>query len=203
VRETQITAPVDGVIFDRQVAPGALVGPTSPIVTIVPPKVEVAVNVDEVQLGQVQQGQSVDLTVPAYPDQVFKGTVTAIAPAVDPKTRTASVRIEPSDDQASKLKPGMLATVRIVTAQRGNTLVVPREALQGTPSPNSPSSVVALDGDRAVRRAVSIGLLNDRFAEVTNGLSEGQVVALGNALGLNNGDAVVPQLRTATVSSGL
>ena len=203
VRETQITAPVDGVVFERQAAPGALVGPTSPIVTIVPPRLEVAVNVDEAQLGQIQRGQSVQLTVPAYPDQVFGGTVTAIAPAVDPKTRTASVRVEPSDDQAAKLKPGMLATVQIVTAHRANTLVVPREALQGSPAPNSPSSLVALDGNRAQRRAVSIGLLNDRFAEVTAGLAEGQLVAVGNGLGLNNGDAVVPQLRTAAVGAGV
>ena len=74
VHETQIVAPVDGVVFpppnssllDRQVRPGAMVGPTSPIVTLIPPQLEVVVNVDEAQLGKVQTGQTVSVTVPAY-----------------------------------------------------------------------------------------------------------------------------------------
>ena len=45
---------------------GALVGPTSPIVVLIPPALEVAINVDEAQLGSVSQGQSVALQVPAY-----------------------------------------------------------------------------------------------------------------------------------------
>src|SRR5205085_2627182 len=59
VRETKIVAPVDGIVFDRQVSPGALVGPTSPIVVLIPPALEVAINVDEAQLGNVWQGQHV------------------------------------------------------------------------------------------------------------------------------------------------
>src|SRR5438477_3415046 len=128
VRETEIVAPVDGIVFDRQVSPGALVGPTSPIVVLIPPALEVAINVDEAQLGSVSQGQSVALQVPAYPGQTFQGKVNAVAPAVDQKTRTASVRIQPQDD-AGKLRPGMLAQVSIITASDPNALIVPREAI--------------------------------------------------------------------------
>ena len=64
VRETQVTAPVDGVVFDRQASPGALVGPTSPIVTLIPPQLDVVVNVDEAQLGDegaLAGGEQADL----------------------------------------------------------------------------------------------------------------------------------------------
>jgi multidrug efflux pump subunit AcrA (membrane-fusion protein) len=202
VRETQVVAPVDGIVFDRQVSPGALVGPTSPIVTLIPPALEVAINVEEAQLGNVWQGQHVALQVPAYPDQTFNGTVTAVAPAVDQKTRTASVRIQPQDD-ASRLKPGMLAQVSIITATQSDALLVPREAVVGTPAANSSATLITLDGGHAQRTTVQLGLVGDRLVQINSGLSDGQVVAIGNANGLNTGDAVVPQLRSTLAATGV
>jgi RND family efflux transporter MFP subunit len=202
VRETQVIAPVDGIVFDRQVSPGALVGPTSPIITLIPPALEVAINVDEAQLGNVSQGQKVTLQVPAYPDQVFTGSVTAVAPAIDQKTRTASVRIQPQDD-AARLKPGMMAQVNIITATQSGVLLVPREAVVGTPSRDSTATLVTLDGGHAQRTTVQLGLVNDHMVQISSGLNDGQVVAIGNASGLNTGDAVVPQLRTALAPTGV
>jgi RND family efflux transporter MFP subunit len=202
VRETQVIAPVDGIVFDRQVSPGALVGPTSPIVTLIPPALEVAINVEEAQLGNVWQGQHVALQVPAYPDQSFNGTVSAVAPAVDQKTRTASVRIQPQDD-AGRLKPGMLAQVSIITATQNDALLVPREAIVGTPAANSAATLITLDGGHAQRTTVQLGLVSDRLVQVSSGLSDGQVVAIGNANGLNTGDAVVPQMRSALAATGV
>jgi HlyD family secretion protein len=202
IRETQIVAPIDGIVFDRQVAPGALVGPTSPIVTLIPPSLEVAINVDEAQLGSVSKGQSVSVQVPAYPDQTFTGKVSTIAPGVDQKTRTASVRIQPQDD-GGKLKPGMLAQVSIITAAQTNALLIPRDAIVGTPAPNTQATVVTIDGGRAQRTTVQLGLVNDRSVQVSSGLLDGQVVAIGNANGLNNGDFVAPQLRTALAPVGV
>ena len=202
VHETQVIAPVDGIVFDRQVSPGALVGPTSPILTLIPPALEVAINVEEAQLGNVWQGQHVALQVPAYPDQSFNGTVTAVAPAVDQKTRTASVRIQPQDD-VGRLKPGMLAQVSIITATQSDALLVPREAIVGTPAANSSATLITLDGGHAQRTTVQLGLVSDRLVQVSSGLSDGQVVAIGNASGLNTGDAVVPQLRSALAVTGV
>lgn len=202
VRETQVVAPVDGIVFERQVSPGALVGPTSPIVTLIPPALEVAINVDEAQLGSVSKGQSVALQVPAYPDQTFTGTVSAVAPGIDQKSRTASVRIRPQDE-AGVLKPGMLAQVSIITAARTDALLVPREAVIGSPAPNAQTTVVLLEGGRAQRVPVQLGLVSDRSVQIASGLSDGQVVAVGNTSGLNNGDVVVPQLRTALAGMGV
>src|SRR5581483_5146463 len=98
VQDTTITAPVDGVISERLVSPGALVSPQTPIVTLVPPSLELVVNIEESKLGQVAEGQSVQLQVPAFPDRKFAGTVKSISPTIDSKSRTAAVRIEPKDD---------------------------------------------------------------------------------------------------------
>ena len=197
VQETEVVAPIDGVVFDRQASPGELVGPTSSIVTLIPPTVQVAINVDEAALGHVSQGQSVSIKVPAYPDQTFTGTVSTVAPGVDPKTRTATVLIQPQDE-AGNLKPGMLAQVGIIIGSQSDALLVPTQAVLGTPAPNSQATVVTLDGDVAHHTTVQLGLVNPSVAQITSGLSDGQVVAVGNTGGLNNGDVVAPQMQTQT-----
>ena len=128
--------------------------------------------------------------------------MSTIAPAVDQKTRTATVRVQPQDD-TSKLKPGMMAQVSIITGTQADALLVPREAVSGSPTPNGQASVVVLDGGRAQRTNVLLGLVNDRAVQVKSGLTDGQVVAIGNTSGLNNGDVVVPQLRTALAPIGV
>jgi len=125
-----------------------------------------------------------------------------VAPGVDQKTRSASVRIAPND-ASGKLRPGMLAQVSIVTGAQSNALLVPREAVLGTPVPNGQATVVTLDGGHAERKSVRLGLITDQSVEVTSGLADGQIVAIANASGLNNGDAVAPQLRTALASTGV
>ena len=81
----------------RAAAPGALVNQQTPIVTLLPPALELVVNVQESQLGQIAEGQSVELQVPAFPTRTFSGVVKAIAPTIDDNSRTTEVRIEPHD----------------------------------------------------------------------------------------------------------
>jgi multidrug efflux pump subunit AcrA (membrane-fusion protein) len=97
----------------------------------------------------------------------------------------------------------MLAQVGIITATQSDALLVPREAVVGTPATNNQATVVVLDGGRAQRTNVVLGLVSDHTVQVKSGLSDGQVVAIGNTSGLNNGDVVVPQLRTALAPMGV
>ena len=197
VKETTITAPVEGVISERLVSPGALVNPQTPIATLVPPSLELVVNVEESQLGQVNEGQSAQLSVQAFPNQTFTGTVKSVSPTVDAKSRTAAVRIEPKDD-ANRLKAGMFARLNIITAEKPNALVVPKTAILNG-STGAPPMVIAIDGDnRAHRRPVQLGIQNDQFAEILSGIDDGQVVATSSLNDLNDGDIVAPQVDTRT-----
>jgi len=170
-------------------------------VVLIPPALEVAVNVDETQLGRISKGQTVMVQVPAYPDETFSGTVAAISPAVDQKTRSASVRIQPKDD-SGKLRPGMLAQVSIVTATRSDAVLVPRDAIVGTPASGTQAAVVEITDGKALRANVRVGLINEQVVEILSGLADGQVVVVGKASGLNDGDVVVPRLRTALAVPG-
>jgi RND family efflux transporter MFP subunit len=149
------------------------------------------VNLEETQLGQVAEGQAVQLDVPAYPGQSFVGQLKSIAPTLDPKSRTAAVRIEPQDT-SGKLRAGMFARASIVTAARPNALVVPREAL--LPG----SRVLSIDpaSNTVHSQPVRLGLQNDQFAEVLGGLRDGDLVATSGLTSLNEGDAVAPQTQS-------
>jgi membrane fusion protein (multidrug efflux system) len=82
---TQVVAPVDGFVADRQTSPGALVSPQSSIITLTPPTLLINATVDDTSLNMLQAGQSVTLQVSAYPNLTFDGSVGAISPTVDPR----------------------------------------------------------------------------------------------------------------------
>ncbi|HEY0583257.1 MAG TPA: efflux RND transporter periplasmic adaptor subunit, partial [Chloroflexota bacterium] len=198
VKDTTITAPVDGVISERLVSAGASVSPQAPIVTLVPPSLELVVNVEESQLGQVAEGQNVQLSVPAFPTQTFSGAVKSIAPTIDSKSRTAAVRIEPKEDALGKLRAGMYARLNIVTAEKQNALVVPKQAIL-TGAPGTEPQVIAIDPAGRVRRQpVKLGLQSDRLTEIVGGLDDGQLVATSSLSDLTDGDVVAPVVDTRT-----
>jgi membrane fusion protein (multidrug efflux system) len=197
LKETTVSAPVDGVISERLVSPGALVSPQTPIATLVRPALELVVNVEESQLGQVAEGQAVRLQVPAFPNQTFTGAVRSISPTVDTKSRTAAVRVEPKDD-ASQLRAGMFARLSIVTAEKRDALVVPREAVL-TGAPGTQPLVIAIDPTgRVHRQPVKLGLQSDRQVEILVGLDDDQLVATSSLNDLADGDIVTPQVQVRT-----
>jgi RND family efflux transporter MFP subunit len=195
LKETTVSAPVDGVISERLVSPGALVSPQTPLATLVRPALELVVNVEESQLGQIAEGQSVKLQVPAFPTQTFTGTVRSISPTVDTKSRTAAVRVEPKDD-GSKLRAGMFARLGIVTAEKQNALIVPREAVL-IGAPGTDPLVIAIDpAGRVHRQPVKLGLQSERVIEISSGIDDGQLVATSSLNDLADGDIVTPQVET-------
>src|SRR5205823_4544704 len=197
LKETTVLAPVSGTISDRLVAPGALVNPQTPLVTLIPPDLELIVNVEENQLGQVAPGQSVNLEVGAFPGQPFSATVKTISPTVDTKSRTAAVHIVPSDP-ASKLRSGMFARLNIVTGVKQNALLIPRSAIVTPTGGTSPVVLTIDDSGKVHKQPVSVGLQDDKFSEVLTGVNNGQLVATSSLKDLSEGDVVTPQVETRT-----
>jgi macrolide-specific efflux system membrane fusion protein len=101
-----------------------------------------------------------------------------------------------------KLRSGMLARLNIVTAARNSVIVVPKDALSAA-TPNSEATVMVIDENNQVRKTpVRVGLIGDRTAEISGGLSEGQVVVVGNVAQLADGDRVAPQMTTQLAYGG-
>jgi len=128
-----ITAPFDGVVTERLVHPGALVGAgDQPLVTIQQvSRLRLVVSVPEEYSGGIAEGAAVPFRVPAHPERTYSGTVARIAHALDPKTRTMPVELEVSNRDGS-LAPGMYPTVKWPVRSAQPALFVPRTSVVAT-----------------------------------------------------------------------
>jgi membrane fusion protein (multidrug efflux system) len=181
--QTTVVAPFDGVIATRALTAGAFATPSTPILTLATPGVEVHVTVEEAHLAQIQPGLDVNLTVPAYPAETFPAKVVTVAPAGDPRAHTFDAKIVPVT-QDQRLLPGMYAQVQVVAAQKPDAILVPREAVvqQGTQS-----VVFVNDNGKASQRPVQIGMSNNTSIEIVSGVAPGEQVVVIGQNGLRDG----------------
>lgn len=171
-----LTAPIGGVVVDREVGPGQFVqsGAGTPLFTIADPSsVWMLANVRETDAGTVRPGQAIEVHVLAYPNRVFKAHLTYVAAIVDSVTHRVPVRAE-IDNRDGALKPEMFANFRILT---GNA----------TEAPALPEAAFVYEGDAAhvwivqdngliTYRAVHTGRNNGGLIEVLDGLKPGEKV---------------------------
>ena len=176
LRDATLTAPINGIVVDVKARPGSTVSPAAAILKLIPPEMQVIVQADESQVAQRQVGQAANLSVESYPKDAFNGTVKAIAPVLDPRTRSVAVQIEVGDPQG-KLRPGMFAQLGIQVGQRPGALVIPREAILQVPPvvPTAPmqSVVYTITDSRVHKQVVSVGVSDGKNVEILQGLQEG------------------------------
>ena len=135
----KITAPVEGIVISRKVDQGQTLAATmtTPVLFTIAQditKMNISASVSEADIGQVKNGQPVDFTVDAFPDEVFHGTVTQVRKA--PTTTQNVVTYETIitvDNPEQKLFPGMTADVSILVAERNHVLKIPNTALRYAP----------------------------------------------------------------------
>jgi RND family efflux transporter MFP subunit len=171
-----IRAPFGGIITERFVHPGALVGPNSDSPLLVLQEVarlRLVIPVPEENVGTIVRGRQVTFHVPSNPGRAFHGTVSRIAHSLDPKTRTMAVEADVTNTDGS-LSPGMYPSVSWSVQQRRPSLLVPKTAVVST---SERTFVVRRSGGRA------------EWVDVVKGIAEGDSVEVrGN---LRAGDSVV------------
>ena len=189
---TDIKSPVDGVVVSRNVDVGQTVAasfqtPTLFLIAQDLTKMQVDTNVSESDIGAVRDGHPASFTVDAYPGKAFHGAVAQIrnAPITVQNVVTYDVVIAVSNPDL-ELKPGMTATVNIVTAQSDDVLRVPLRALrfrpERKPTPTTdgaparsvdhqgPPTVWVVQPDHTLRKVeVHTGVRNDQYAELVSG----------------------------------
>src|SRR6185312_12705091 len=134
----RITAPFSGVVTERNVHPGALVGPTggpgaaTPIVRIVESnRLRLVVPVPEAYAANVRTGVALTFSVAAYPAQTFSGTVSRISRSVDVGTRTMAVELDVNNADG-RLAPGTFSQVRWPVRRTAPSLLVPSGSVAST-----------------------------------------------------------------------
>lgn len=183
LEESFIRAPMDGVVAERYVDPGAMVGANTPILRLVqmtPLRLMVAVPAR--MLPALTPGKTaVEVKTDVYPDRVFKCVVSRIFPTVDATTRTAPVEIlldnKHDDNGTWVLRPGMYATVEVPVAMRQEALQIPAQSIVRVVDKQI---VFILEGDTARSMAVKTGIRSGVQVEILEGLKQGdEYVTMG------------------------
>jgi RND family efflux transporter MFP subunit len=190
----QVKAPFDGVVTERNVHPGALVGPAGgvavPMLRIETlSRLRVVVPVPETYAAGVPEGTRVEFTVPAFPNRTFSGTIARIAHSVDEKTRTMPVELEAANVKG-ELSPGTFSDVLWPVRRSYPTLFVPTSSVVNT---LERVFVVRIRDGKSEWVDVKNGATADKMTEVFGDLHEGDMVAVRATDELRPGTSVSPQ----------
>jgi RND family efflux transporter MFP subunit len=185
LNDTDIRSPITGTVVERNVEIGQAVEPGVQLLRIVDQtSLKADIDLPEGDIGRVAIEAIAMITVDSFPGEEFSGKVIVINPMVGRQTRTFRVRIQ-VPNQAGKLVDGMFAKVKLFMGKRG-ILSVPRDALQRLPGSGT-YYVFVVEGNKAHKRTVGIGAMNDQYAEVVDGLVEDEKVVTSGAGRLRSG----------------
>jgi RND family efflux transporter MFP subunit len=171
----KITAPFDGVVSERSVHPGALVGPSAATALLVLQQVSrlrLVVAVPEEHVGGIVRGANVAFGVPAFPARKLSAAVARIPPSLDAKTRSMPVELD-VNNRDQTLAPGMFSTVHWPVRSTDPGLFVPKTAVVTT---TERTFVVREKGGRAEWVNVQKGAADGDLIRVIGGLQEGDMV---------------------------
>jgi len=188
IRHARVESPIGGAIARRFVSAGEYVHPGSQLFTVVDEDpLKLRGDVPERFAHELQNGQSVQVRVDAFPDAVFTGRLARISPASNPENRSVAVEAV-IDNHDRKLKPGFFANAGVVTRTDDRALMVPQEAL--ITFAGVTKLFVIADG-RAQERQVRTGTRGGGgLVEITEGLAPDELVAISGLTKLENGVAV-------------
>ena len=200
-----ITSPIDGVVLSKAVEEGQTVAAsfnTPELFTIAQDLTDMRViaDIDEADIGGVQEGQRVSFTVDAFPDDHFEGHVTQVRQQATTESNVVTYEVvisAPNNDL--KLKPGLTANVTIFTLEKNDVLAVPAKALRFTPNEallteqqkvddcEGDFKVWTKDGETFKAHKVEIGTTNGLLTEIISGIAEGTDVLVD--FNIDGGDA--------------
>ena len=187
LEKTVIRAPFDGFVGLRRINVGdyATVGQELVDVVQLDP-LRVDFSVPEILLPKIRSGLAVEITVDAYADEVFTGTVIAVAPKADVEGHSLEVRAS-LPNEALKLRPGLFVRISISLGANPNAIVIPEQAIWPI---GQNKTVFVVNGDTAEQRVVGIGERQPGFVEITDGLSAGEVIVTAGQMKLFDGAKV-------------
>jgi HlyD family secretion protein len=183
LRNTQLTSPIDGVVGIINIRTNEFPNPSLPAMVIADPEgFHIKLNVDELDIGQIEVGQTAMITVDALNDAQLTGVVARIAPVANSAavggsaivTYEVIINLDPTD---LPLRSGMTATVAIVTDKAEGVIIIPNRVMHLDETTRTPYVEKIVDG-APTRVDITLGLRNEQYSEVTSGLEEGDELAI-------------------------
>jgi len=185
------TAPISGTVVMLPAQVGMTISPAVPLARISGGgALEIKLFVAERFISKMALNLPCEITLDAWPGEVFQGSIREIAPTVDPASRTMEVRVNVAN-AGSKLKTGMFAKVRIITERKDNIVKIPSSAMLSRfgeqyvyvveNDPENPEQMITR------KRIVVPGILVDGVLEIQSGLSPDEEIVLRGQTLLNDG----------------
>jgi RND family efflux transporter MFP subunit len=174
VADTVVKAPIAGTVVDRYVQPGEFIAAQTPVATVVQiHPLKLRTGVQERHAGVIKPGQSVEFRVVSFGDEVFRGKVAYVGPAIDQTMRT--FQIEALVDNANaRLKRGFFAKGVIFTTKDEGVLAVPDTAVSTLAGV---SSVYVIRNGVITQQQVTLGVRQGDLWEITDGLKGDETLA--------------------------
>lgn len=175
--QTRITAPFTGTVTEINIREGELTGGYNPLAAIADlTQLEIAADIDEIDVANVAVGQTVEVRLDAFPGELFKGTLTRLFPAAaTQRGTTVYTAIIDFDPKNSQVRLGMGTNLKILTLEKKNVLIVPNRALKNVGTRKA-VTMVAPGEPRDV--FVEVGVTNGIETEIISGVNEGDRINL-------------------------
>lgn len=183
-----VLAPQNGVVAKRYYQEGYYAKVGTPLFNVAYiSELTAKINIPEGQISNVAVGGLAEITVPAYPEGKFSGTITRISPVADMPARTFAAEVT-VDNSAGKLRGGVYANVIITAEPKENALVIPMSAIVMR---EDQRTVFVVDDKGVVsRRVLAIGFVSDNMVEVLDGLSDKDRIVTGGQNKLREGSKI-------------
>src|SRR6266404_4039266 len=182
MKNSEVRAPIDGVLTNVQTIDGELVSDGNELFTVSSHKNYVRGEVNEEDVGEVKPGMKAKLQLYAYRMKTFTARVSSVQPAADPTTQRYTVVLE-MENPPDNLMVGMTGEMNIITGSHENALLVPTRALLV-------DQALLVKGGIVHSRTVGVGYRTLDFTEVTSGLTEGNHVIVSDQDKFRPGETV-------------
>jgi multidrug efflux pump subunit AcrA (membrane-fusion protein) len=176
-----VRAPISGIVGMKMVKEGEQVGGSpgslNPVFVLYDiNSVKIYANVPEKDYSLVRRGTQAKIMLDAFPGEIFNGRVLNIRPVVDPLTRTIQIEIVLNNEN-HRIRPGMFAKVGLILKKKSGVMIIPFDAVLG----EADNKYVFVDQNgMAVKKPVTLGMLQDNDVEVTSGLAvSDKVITIG------------------------
>ena len=183
-----VVAPFGGTVDDVLPKLGEAVAPGTPVVKLLSGTGgKILVDVSETYAGSIKAGDRAMVKIPDLGDDEFPTTVRAVSRSISATSRTFTVELRPSAAYAARLRPNLVAQVRIQNYAHQNVPVLPVDAVQ---KDETNVFVFLADGNKAVKRVIHTGQTYNGQVEVTSGLQVGDKVITSGYQNLNDGQLI-------------
>jgi len=187
ISNTIITAPIAGTINQKYVEVGEMAMAGSPIANIVNTQgIEIELSLTEFDIGKVFIGQEAKVSLSAYSDEEFIGQVYYVSSVADSMSKKFPIKIQ-LDNKDGRIKAGMVADVKIITAKQENVLTIPKSAVFVE---DGVEKVYAVENSMIKIKNIKTESANDNELKVIEGLIEGDEIVIEGNYELKEGDKV-------------